>query len=148
MFYMAYKGSHLISISHSFFKTFQRSSISMFSGIISVIQVLEKKPFTVPQCAELTYGLLKMCDALTLNKLGGGKFDSLLCFFHKCIFYNEDKSFKSFFLMTFNIIISHIFPKNFIEIPQVVQKILRFSLSILTFSSIFQFFDISLYQRN
>ena len=145
MFYMTYKRSHLISISHSFFKTFWRSSISMFSGIISLIQVLEKKPFTVPQCAELTYGLLKMCDALTLNKLGGGKFDSLLCFFHKCIFYRED---KVLILMTFNIIISHIFPKNFIEIPQVVQKILRFSLSILTFSSIFQFFDISLYQRN
>ena len=33
--------------------------------------------------------------------------------------------------MTFNIIIRHIFPENFIEVPQVVQKLLRTSLSIL-----------------
>ena len=33
---------------------------------------------------------------------------------------------------TFNIIISHIFPENFIEIPQVIQKILKFSVTILT----------------
>ena len=38
---------------------------------------------------------------------------------------------KTRFLVTFNIIISHIFLENFIEIPQVVQKILRISLSIL-----------------
>ena len=38
---------------------------------------------------------------------------------------------KPCFFVTFNIIISHIFPENFIEIPQVVQKIWRISLSIL-----------------
>ena len=32
--------------------------------------------------------------------------------------------------MTFNIILRHIFPENFIEFPQVVQKIWRNSLSI------------------
>ena len=36
--------------------------------------------------------------------------------------------------MTLNIIISHIFPENFIEIPQVVQKIWRIFLSILAIS--------------
>ena len=30
---------------------------------------------------------------------------------------------KSCFFVTFNVIISYIFPKNFIEAPQVVQKI-------------------------
>ena len=36
------------------------------------------------------------------------------------------------FFVTFYSIISHIFPENFIESPQVVQKIWRFYLSILT----------------
>ena len=36
------------------------------------------------------------------------------------------------FFVTFNIIASHIFPEDFIEIPQVIQKVLRFSSSILT----------------
>ena len=36
------------------------------------------------------------------------------------------------FFVTFNIIISHIFPENFIEIPLVAQKIWRFFPSILT----------------
>ena len=48
--------------------------------------------------------------------------------------------------------ISHVFPVNFIEIYQVVQKIWRISLSILAifidFHRYFEFFDISLLQRN
>ena len=48
------------------------------------------------------------------------------------------------FFVTFNIIISHIFPGNFIEIPQVVQKICRISLSIsaifINFYRFFRFF--------
>ena len=39
---------------------------------------------------------------------------------------------KLWFLVTFNIIIGYIFPENFIEIPQVVQKIWRISPSIFT----------------
>ena len=39
---------------------------------------------------------------------------------------------KPWIFVNFNIIISHIFPETFIEIPQVVQKISRFSTSILT----------------
>ena len=39
---------------------------------------------------------------------------------------------KPWFFVTFNIIISLIFPENFIEISQVFQKIWRFSPSILT----------------
>ena len=39
---------------------------------------------------------------------------------------------KLWFFVTFNIIIGYIFPENFIEIPQVVQKIWRFSPSMLT----------------
>ena len=34
--------------------------------------------------------------------------------------------------MTFMIIVSHVFSENLIEVPQVVQKIGRFSLPILT----------------
>ena len=39
---------------------------------------------------------------------------------------------KPCFFVTFNIIISHIFPKNVIEFPQVIQKIWRVSPLILT----------------
>ena len=42
------------------------------------------------------------------------------------------KRLKPWFFLTFNIIISHIFPENFDWISEVVQKIWRFSLSILT----------------
>ena len=38
---------------------------------------------------------------------------------------------KLWFFVTFNIISRHIFPENFIELPQVVQKIWRNSLSIV-----------------
>ena len=45
-----------------------------------------------------------------------------------------------------------VFPANFVEIPQVVQKVGRFPPSILTifidFHRFFRFFDISLLQRN
>ena len=33
------------------------------------------------------------------------------------------KKAETWFLVTFNIIISHIFPENFVETPEVVQKI-------------------------
>ena len=36
---------------------------------------------------------------------------------------NGEKERSLGLFMTFNIIISHIFPENFIEIPEVVQKI-------------------------
>ena len=43
--------------------------------------------------------------------------------------------------MCFNIIISHAFSENLIEIPQVIQKIWRFSPSILTNLCFFGFFE-------
>ena len=56
---------------------------------------------------------------------GGGH-----CGFSKKVFSRE--RVKPCFFVTLNIIISHVFPENFIEIPQVVQKIWIFSPSILT----------------
>ena len=53
---------------------------------------------------------------------------------------------KSWFFLRFNIIISHIFPENFIETPQVIQKI--FSVDINYFRQFFGFFDISMLQRH
>ena len=45
--------------------------------------------------------------------------------------------------------LKHIFSQNFIEFPQVVQKIYRNSLSILAiFTNFPQFFGITLLQRN
>ena len=64
------------------------------------------------------------------------------CGFSKSVFSKERE--KPWFFVTFNIILRHIFPENFIEFPQVVQKIWRNSLSILAnfhqFSSIFWIF--------
>ena len=75
-----------------------------------------------------------MQDILTLKTLGSGRGGVNLTpppmlFFRKCIFYS---AVKPCFFVTINIIISHITVGNFIEIPQVVQKIWRFSQSILT----------------
>ena len=49
---------------------------------------------------------------------GGG----LIClgFFQKCVFQTKC---EALFFVTFNNILSHIFPENFIEFPQIVQKI-------------------------
>ena len=74
---------------------------------------------------------------------------------HPCCFFKNVSSkerVKLWFLMAFNIMISDMFPENFIEIFQVVQKIWRLSLSILAyfinFHRFFGFFDVSLLQRN
>ena len=70
----------------------------------------------------------------------GGKLTP--CGFPKSVSSKERE--KPWFFVTFNIILRHIFPENFIEFPQVVQKIWRNSLSILAnfhqFSSIFWIF--------
>ena len=51
---------------------------------------------------------------------------------------------EHWFFVAFNIIISHIFPENFTEICQIVQKIWRLSLPILAiFINFHQFFDFS-----
>ena len=82
---------------------------------------------------------------LTLNCWGrGGEINLTPClpfwFFQKSIFWREG---QILIFVTFNIIISHIFPENFIKISQVVQKIWRFSTSILTnFINLWDFFHI------
>ena len=44
----------------------------------------------------------------------------------------SERESEALVLCDFNIIINHIFPANFIEIPKIVQKIRKFSNSILT----------------
>ena len=92
---------------------------------------------------------LKHFLIFNLNTLGESQFDSPCGFFKNV---SPKKRLKPYFFVNFNIIISHILPKNFIEIPQVVQKILRLSMSILAifinFHHFFEFFNISLLQRN
>ena len=51
------------------------------------------------------------------------------CAFSKYV--SSKKRLKAWFFVTFNIIISNIYPENFIEITQVVQNLWRISLSIL-----------------
>ena len=82
-----------------------------------------------------------------LEEVGGVSLIPLpLWFFKKCIFWNPG------FLLTFDIIISHIIFEYFIEILQVVQNIWKIFLSILgifiDFYQFFRLFYISLLQRN
>ena len=69
----------------------------------------------------------------------GGRGGGLIClgFFQKCVFQTKC---EALFFVTFNNILSHVFPENFIEFPQIVQKIWIFSLSILIIFIIFFFF--------
>ena len=95
----------------------------------------------------------KHVETLTLKRLGEGVNLSQppppLWFFE---IVSSKQRVKSYFFVTFKIIMKHIFSENFIEIPQVVQKIWRIFLSILAifinFYHFFGFFDISLLQRN
>ena len=50
----------------------------------------------------------------------------------------SEKKLKLSFTVTFNIIISYIFPENFIEIHQVSQDVLIFT-SLTTFANFFYF---------
>ena len=73
-----------------------------------------------------------------------------LCFF---INLSNKEIVNSWFFVTFNLIISHIFPENFIKISKVVQKRWKFSLAIYfiwqsNFIFFFLLFDNSLLQRN
>ena len=98
------------------------------------------------------YTMIIAFITLTLKQLKGREgvqFD-IPCGFSKKV--SSKGRVKPWLFVTFNIIISHIFPKIFIEIPQVVQKIWIISLSILAifidFHWFFGFSDISLLQRN
>ena len=102
--------------------------------------------------------LIKLIGTKSLNPKtaeGGGGVEVNLtphphCGFSKIV--SSKQKVKPWFFVTFKIIIRHIFPENFIEIPQVVQKLWRISLSILAifinFYQFFGFFNISLLQRN
>ena len=99
----------------------------------------------------MMYPVVKPCSIEITNALNTLRnFDPPPCGFSKNV--SSKKRVKPWFFVTFNIITRHIFPENFIEIPQVVQKLWRISLSILAifidFYQFFGFFDISLLQRN
>ena len=72
--------------------------VQTFFPIITLISALRKK--------------------LNPKKAGRGSIWSLTCGFSKNL-----SSRERWFFVTFNIIISHIFPENFIEISQVIKKI-------------------------
>ena len=87
---------------------------------------------------------------LTLKQLGGRGGRELgsdpdppspppICRFSKNV--SSKGRVKPCFFVTFNIIISHTFPENSIEISQVVQKIWTISLSILAIISYFHRFS-------
>ena len=76
------------------------------------------------------------------GKGGGESIWPLPCGFSKNVSSKERA--KPWFFVTFTIILRHTFPENFMEFPQVVQKIWRNSLTLLAnfhqFSSIFLIF--------
>ena len=84
---------------------------------------------------------------LTLKRLGATLTPP--CGFSKNL--SSKKREKRWFLVTFNIIIIHIFPENFIEIPQFVEKFWRIYLSILAifinFHQFYRFFTFPCYKE-
>ena len=77
---------------------------------------------------------------------GEGGVNLTPCGFFKTV--SSTERVKPWFFVTFNIIISHILPEHFIEISQVIQKIWRFSSSILTiFINFSDFFIFSCYKE-
>ena len=82
---------------------------------------------------KLRTNLIRFKLVLILKRLGDSVWHSPPWFSQKCIFRERMRPCFFFIIyFNFNIIISHIFPENvIIKIPQVVQKIWRFSLSIL-----------------
>ena len=56
---------------------------------------------------------------------GGDQFDPPPCGFSETAFSTEMA--KPCFFVTFNVIIRHFLSENLIKVPQVVQKMLRFS---------------------
>ena len=88
----------------------------------------------------IIYGLF-----LTLKRLGGVNLTPS-CGFLKNV--SSKERVKPWLFVTFNIILKHIFPENFIEFPQVVQKIWRNSLSILAkFDQFFGFLTLLCYKE-
>ena len=90
-------------------------------------------------------------NLMVLNpKTAGGSIWPPPCGFSKNV--SSKERVKRWFFVAFDIVLKYIFPENFIEFPQVVQKIWRNSLSILAifinFSRFFGFFDITLLHRN
>ena len=77
-----------------------------------------------------------VAKGLTLKWLGmggrGSQFD-FPCGFLKTV--SSKKRVKPWFFVNFNIIVGHIFPENFFEIPQVFQKIWKFLRQYYLFSS-------------
>ena len=57
---------------------------------------------------------------LTLKRFGVVKLIPPPCGFPNTVFCREE--LKPLFCVTFNMIIRYIFPKNFIEIPQIVRR--------------------------
>ena len=90
----------------------------------SLTRFLYHFPHKLPNDLRIwTLGYKKICEKSLIC------LDDLPCAFSKNV--SSKERVKPWFFVNFNIIISYIFPENFIEIPHVVQKIWRISLSIL-----------------
>ena len=105
--------------------------ISCYSYIISC--------FNKPCYSKACYNFLTVLDNRLNSPLPPSRF---LCDFSKNVFSIERA--KPLFFLTFNIALTHIFPENFIETAEVVQKI---SFNINYFRRFFGF-DIYLLQKS
>ena len=82
------------------------------------------------------YGNAHLLNLFNPKKAGGVNLTLPLWFFQKYVLYREGETLFS--LVTFNIIISHIFSENFIEIPKVDKKIWGFLPPFVDFSDFFK----------
>ena len=85
-------------------------------------------------CAK-KYGI--MCK--NTGQMERKKKDPLLCGFSKNVTSKE--KVKLWFFVTFNIVLRHIFPENFIEFPQDEEILCQYWLIFIDFHRVFGFFD-------
>ena len=93
------------------FTVFQNVLLSLMSWVLILLMKFSFSCLINPKTAE---------EGVGGGGVGGGQFDPPSFGFSKNI--SSKERVKPLFV-SFNIIVSHIFPENFEEIPQVVQKI-------------------------
>ena len=93
--------------------------VSLKFSYLQLFQKLKQSPLA-PRESKIRLEESMIIVSLTLKRLRAGSQHDLPCVFSKNA--SSKERVKPLFYVTFNIIITDIFPANFIEIPQAVQR--------------------------
>ena len=123
-----------VGMSYCFLRLIMAYYVKMLKWVdaFSVIEYI-----SLSQCVFILFYLL-IYSFFNSKTSGAGSIWPLLWLIEKCIFWRESETLV---FVTFSIVIRHICPEKFTEIPQVVQKLRRIPLSVLAiFINFHQFF--------